>query len=325
MLGFEKPRIEVVEISDKGDYGKLVVEPLERGYGLTLGNSLRRTLLSSLPGIAVTSVKIEGALHEYGTLEDVKEDVSEIVLNLKKLAFIYDGEMEITESITATLEASGEGVVTAGDIKIDPDFEVVDKDLVIATLTDGKARLNAKIVIERGRGYVSEEENKARTLEKNETGEIGMIPMDSSFTPVRRVNFNVENTRVGQVTDFDKLTLEIWTDRSIKPNEAVSYAAKILGGHLDLFTSLSNIADSVDIMIEKEVSEKEKILVMTIDELDLSVRSHNCLKRAGINSVEELTSKTSEEMMKVRNLGNKSLEEVLNKMKELGLSLAETK
>ncbi len=320
MLGFEKPRIEVVEISDSGDYGRFVVEPLERGYGLTLGNSLRRILLSSLPGMAISNVKIEGALHEYGTLEYVKEDVSEIILNLKQVAFRYEGDDEENfEPVTATIEVAGEGIVKASNIKISPDIEVVNGDLEIATLTDAKSKLFIDLIVKKGRGYVTEEKHK------KDVNTVRMIPLDTSFTPIKRINFNVENTRVGQVTDLDKLTLEVWTDGSMKSNEAVSYASKILSEHLNIFTQLSDIGEKVEVMIEKEVSEKEKILVMTIDELDLSVRSHNCLKRAGINSVEELTSKTAEDMMKVRNLGNKSLEEVMNKMKQLNLTFAENK
>ncbi len=318
MLGFEKPRIEIVELSANGGYGKFTVEPLERGYGTTLGNSLRRILLSSLPGAAISNVKIEGVLHEFGTIPDIKEDVAEIILNLKQVAFKVENDDNF-EPKTAYIEVSGEGVVKASDIRVDEDIEIMNPDLEIATLSTDKATLYMEITIKRGRGYISAEKNK------EDTQIIGTIPVDSIYTPIRRVNFAVENTRVGQVTDYDKLTLEVWTNATIKADDALSYASKILNEHLNLFINLSDVTKNVEIMVEKEVTEKEKILVMTIDELDLSVRSHNCLKRAGINTVQELTSKTEEDMMKVRNLGNKSLEEVLNKMKELGLSLAENK
>ncbi len=316
MFEFEKPRIEIAELSTNGNYGRFVVEPLERGYGTTLGNSLRRILLSSLPGAAISNVKIEGVLHEFGTVPNVKEDVAEIILNLKQVAFKVDGDD--FEPKTAHIEVEGDGVVKAGDIKVDPDVEIMNPDLKIATLSSANAKLNMEITIKRGRGYISAEKNK----EDNQT--IGSIPVDSIYTPIRRVNFAVENTRVGQVTDFDKLTLEVWTNGTLKADDALSFASKILNEHLNLFINLSEVAKNAEIMVEREVSEKEKILVMTIDELDLSVRSHNCLKRAGIHTVQELTSKTEEDMMKVRNLGNKSLEEVLNKMKELGLSLADS-
>ncbi len=317
MFEFEKPRIDVAELSENGSYGRFVVEPLERGYGTTLGNSLRRILLSSLPGASISNVKIDGVLHEFGTIPDVKEDVAEIILNLKQVAFKVEGDDFNPK--TAVIEVSGEGVVKASDIKTDEDVEVMNPDLVIATLSSEKASVYMTLTIKRGRGYISAEKNK----EDNQS--IGTIPVDSIYTPIRRVNFKVENTRVGQVTDYDKLTIEVWTNGTIKADDALSYASKILNEHLNLFMNLSDVAKNTEIMVVKEVSEKEKILVMTIDELDLSVRSHNCLKRAGINTVQELTSKTEEEMMKVRNLGNKSLEEVLNKMKELGLSLAESK
>ncbi len=318
MFEFEKPRIEVAELSTNGTYGKFIVEPLERGYGTTLGNSLRRILLSSLPGAAISNVKIEGVLHEFGVIPEIKEDVAEIILNLKQVAFKVDSEDNF-EPKTAYIEVSGEGVVKASDIKVDEEVEIMNPDLHIATLSSAKASLYMEITIKRGRGYISAEKNK------EDIQIIGTIPVDSIYTPIRRVNFGVENTRVGQVTDFDKLTLEVWTNGVVKADDALSFASKILNEHLNLFINLSDVAKNAEIMVEKEVSEKEKILVMTIDELDLSVRSHNCLKRAGINTVQELTSKTEDDMMKVRNLGNKSLEEVLNKMKELGLSLADNR
>jgi DNA-directed RNA polymerase subunit alpha len=287
-----------------------VVEPLERGYGITLGNSLRRVLLSSLPGAAVTSVKIDGVLHEFSTIPGVKEDVTEIVLNLKALSVKLDGD----EPRLVRIEAEGEGEIKAGDIIHGPDVEILNPDLHIATLS-ADARLYIEITLEKGRGYVPAEKNK-------EQGQpIGIIPVDSIFTPVEKANFKVENTRVGQVTDYDKLTLEVWTDGSIAPDEAVSLGAKILNEHLNLFITLTDQVRDVEIMVEKEEDKKEKVLEMTIEELDLSVRSYNCLKRAGINTVEELTQKTEEDMMKVRNLGKKSLEEVQSKLAELNLSL----
>jgi DNA-directed RNA polymerase subunit alpha len=310
MLEIEKPNIECVETDEKNNYGKFVVEPLERGYGITLGNSLRRILLSSLPGAAVTSVKIEGVLHEFSTIPGVKEDVTEIILNLKGLSL----KMHIDEERILRIEARGEGTVTAGDIITDADVEILNPEMHIATLAEG-SNLVMEMTASRGRGYVSAERNKK--------GDhiIGVIPVDSIFTPVRKVNYNVDNTRVGQRTDYDKLTLEVWTDGSIKPDEAISLSAKILSEHLRLFIGLTESTDDVEIMVEKEEEQKDKILEMPIEELDLSVRSYNCLKRAGINTVEELTQRNEEDMMKVRNLGKKSLEEVLNKMAELGLSL----
>ncbi|MCL6561172.1 MAG: DNA-directed RNA polymerase subunit alpha [Firmicutes bacterium] len=310
MLEIEKPKIEVVEMNDDNTYGKFVVEPLERGYGITLGNSLRRILLSSLPGAAVTSVKIEGVLHEFSTIPGVVEDVTDIILNLKNLCLKLYGE----EEKVLRIEATGEGIVKAGDIIHDADVEILNKDMVIATLASN-GRLFMEISVAKGRGYVSAERNKK--------GDhiIGVIPVDSVFTPVRKVNYNVENTRVGQITDYDKLTLEVWTDGSIKPDEATSLSAKILNEHLRLFIGLTETVSDVEIMVEKEEEQKDKILEMTIEELDLSVRSYNCLKRAGINSVEELIQRNEDDMMKVRNLGKKSLEEVINKLHELGLSL----
>ena len=310
MIEIEKPKVEIVEMSSDKAYGKFVVEPLERGYGITLGNSLRRVLLSSLPGAAVTSVKIDGVLHEFSTIPGVKEDVTEIVLNLKALSVKLDGD----EPRLVRIEAEGEGEIKAGDIIHGPDVEILNPDLHIATLS-ADARLYIEITLEKGRGYVPAEKNK-------EQGQpIGIIPVDSIFTPVEKANFKVENTRVGQVTDYDKLTLEVWTDGSIAPDEAVSLGAKILNEHLNLFVTLTDQVRDVEIMVEKEEDKKEKVLEMTIEELDLSVRSYNCLKRAGINTVEELTQKTEEDMMKVRNLGKKSLEEVQSKLAELNLSL----
>jgi DNA-directed RNA polymerase subunit alpha len=308
MLEIEKPRIECVERTEDYTYAKFVVEPLERGYGITLGNSLRRILLSSLPGTAVTSVKIEGVLHEFSTVPGVLEDVTDIILNLKNLALKgYTDEPKILR-----LESEGEGVVTAGDIITDPDIEILNPDLKIATL-DKDGRLFMEMSVDRGRGYVSADKNK-----KPEHA-IGIIPIDSIFAPIYKVNYTVEDTRVGMVTDYDKLTLEVWSNGSISPEEATSLAAKILSEHLRLFMGLTDKLNHVEIMVEKEEEAKDKILEMTIEELDLSVRSYNCLKRAGINTVEELTQKTEEDMIKVRNLGRKSLEEVEFKLKELGL------
>lgn len=310
MIEIEKPKIEVVEISEDSTYGKFVVEPLERGYGTTLGNSLRRILLSSLPGAAITSVQIDGVLHEFSTIEGVVEDTTQIILNLKSLSLkIHSDEEKVLE-----IEASGAGDVTAGDIRADSDVDVLNPELHIATLEDN-ARLNIRMTANRGRGYVSAEANKKQDLP------IGVIPIDSIYTPISRVNYQVENTRVGQVTNYDKLTLEVWTDGSIRPEEAVSIGAKIMTEHLNLFVGLTDEAKEAEIMVEKEEDKKEKVLEMTIEELDLSVRSYNCLKRAGINTVQELTQKSEEDMMKVRNLGRKSLEEVQEKLEELGLSL----
>ncbi|HOA80181.1 MAG TPA: DNA-directed RNA polymerase subunit alpha [Defluviitaleaceae bacterium] len=314
MFEFEKPRIEIAEISEDGKYGRFVLEPLERGYGTTLGNCLRRVLLSSLPGVAVSNVKIEGVLHEFSTIPGVKEDVTEIILNLKNLAIKNNSDS--MEPKIAYIEAEGECVVTAGDLKVDSDIEILNPDLHIATLSGGSdSKLFMEMTITRGRGYVPAEKNKINNQA------IGVIPVDSLYTPVSRVNFVVENTRVGQITDYDKLTLELWTNGTLKADEAVSLGAKILSEHLSLFIDLSDNAKNAEIMVEKEEDQKEKVLEMSVEELDLSVRSYNCLKRAGINTVEELINRTEEEMMKVRNLGKKSLEEVLNKLAELGLSL----
>ncbi len=314
MFDFERPNIEVSEISEDKKYGKFVVEPLERGYGITLGNSLRRIMLSSLPGAAVSQVKIEGVLHEFSSIPGVKEDVTEIIMNIKSLAIRNNSETG--EPKTAYIEFEGEGVVRASDIQADQDIEILNPDLVIATLSGGKeSKLYMELTITKGRGYVSAEKNKSEDLP------IGVIAIDSIYTPVERVNMSVTNTRVGQVTDFDKLTLDVYTNGTLAPDEAVSLAAKVLSEHLSLFIDLSENARTAEVMVEKEDDEKEKVLEMSIDELELSVRSYNCLKRAGINTVEELTNKTSEDMMKVRNLGRKSLEEVLQKLKELGLQL----
>ena len=292
---------------------KSLVEPLERGYGTTLGNSLRRIMLSSLPGTAVSQIKIEGVLHEFSSIPGVKEDVTEIVMNIKSLA-IRNNSMN-DEPKTAYIEFNGEGVVHASDIQVDQDLEIMNPDLVIATLSGRDAKLYMELIITNGRGYVGADRNKTDDLP------IGVIAVDSIYTPVERVNISVENTRVGQVTDFDKLTMDVFTNGTLAPDEAVSLAAKVLSEHLSLFINLSENAKTAEVMVEKENDEREKVLEMSIDELELSVRSFNCLKRAGINTVEELTSKTPDDMMKVRNLGRKSLEEVLEKLKELGLSL----
>ena len=314
MFDFEKPRIEIAELSEDNRYGRFVVEPLERGYGTTLGNSLRRIMLSSLPGAAVSSVKIKGVLHEFSSIPGVKEDVTEIIMNIKELAI--KNNSSTNEPKEAYIEFAGEGVVTAGDINVDPDIEILNPDLVIATLSGGAdSKLEMKLTITKGRGYVGADKNKL------EDQSIDVIAVDSIYTPVERVNLTVQNTRVGQITDYDKLTLDVFTNGTLAPDEAVSLAAKVLSEHLNLFVDLSENAKTAEIMVEKEDNEKEKVLEMNIDELELSVRSYNCLKRAGINTVEELCNKTPEDMMKVRNLGRKSLEEVLAKLKELGLSL----
>ena len=314
MFDFNKPKIQITEMSDDKRYGKFVVEPLERGYGITLGNSLRRIMLSSLPGAAVSQVKIDGVLHEFSSIPGVKEDVTEIIMNLKNLAI--KNVSDSNEPKTAYIEFEGEGVVTGADIQVDQDLEILNPDLVIATLNGGAdCKFNAELTITKGRGYVSADKGKTDDMP------IGMITVDSIYTPVERVNMAVENTRVGQVTDYDKLTLDIYTNGTLDADEAVSLAAKVLSEHLSLFIDLSESAKTAEVMIEKEDNEKEKVLEMNIDELELSVRSYNCLKRAGINTVEELCNRTSEDMMKVRNLGRKSLEEVLAKLKELGLQL----
>lgn len=313
MFDFERPSIDVAEISEDNKYGRFVVEPLERGYGLTLGNSLRRIMLSSLPGAAVSQVKIEGVQHEFSTIPGVKEDVTEIIMNIKSLAI--KNNSETNETKTAYIEYQGEGVVRASDIQFDQDIEIMNPDQVIATLSGKDTKLFIELTITKGRGYISADKNKTPDTK------IGVIPIDSIYTPVDRVNVTVENTRVGQQTDYDKLTLDVTTNGTIGPDEAVSLAAKVLSEHLSVFIDLSESTKNVEVMVEKENDQKEKAEVMSIDELELSVRSYNCLKRAGINTVGELCAKTPEEMMKVRNLGRKSLEEVLDKLKELGLSL----
>lgn len=312
MIEIEKPKISCVELNDEKTYGKFVVEPLERGYGTTLGNSLRRILLSSLPGVAATSVKIDGVLHEFSTINGVKEDVTDIIINIKQLIVKLHGE----GPKTIYIDAKGEQEITAADIKHDSDVEIINGDLHIATLNED-AKLYMEITIGKGRGYVSAERNKL-----NQQPIIGLISVDSIYTPVPKVNYYVENTRVGQITDYDKLTLEVWTNGTLTPNEAISLGAKILNEHLNLFIDLSDDAKNTEIMVEKTATSQSKLLEMTIEELDLSVRSYNCLKRAGINTVEDLTARTDEDMMKVRNLGRKSLEEVINKLHGLGLSLA---
>lgn len=315
MFDFQKPKIEIATISEDNKYGRFVVEPLERGYGTTLGNSLRRIMLSSLPGAAVSQIKIEGVLHEFSSIPGVKEDVTEIIMNIKNLAI--KNNSDTNEPKTAYIEFEGEGVVKASDIQADSDIEIVNPDLVIATLNGGvDCKLFMELTITKGRGYVSSDKNKSEDMS------VGVIAIDSIYTPVERVNMAVENTRVGQVTDYDKLTLDVFTNGKLAPDEAVSLAAKVLSEHLSLFIDLSENARTAEIMVEQETDEKEKVLEMSIDELELSVRSYNCLKRAGINTVEELCNKTSDDMMKVRNLGRKSLEEVFAKLKELGLSLS---
>lgn len=312
MIGIEKPRIDTAEISPDGKYGRFVVEPLERGYGTTLGNSLRRVLLSSLPGYAITSVKIDGILHEFSTIPGVKEDVTEIVLNLKNVILKIHGD----GPKTIYIDANGDDEITAGSIKTDSEVEILNPELHIATL-NSDAHVSMELTCDKGRGYVSAERNKQIMQPV-----IGVIAIDSIYTPVLKVNYTVENTRVGQITDYDKLTLEVWTNGTINAMEAVSLGAKILNEHLNLFGDLSGEAYDTEVMVVKSDSGKEKVLEMTIEELDLSVRSFNCLKRAGINTVEDLISKTEEDMMKVRNLGRKSLDEVIAKLKSMGLSLS---
>jgi DNA-directed RNA polymerase subunit alpha len=313
MIGMEKPRIECVEMAADNSYGRFVVEPLRRGYGITLGNSLRRILLSSLPGAAVTSVKIDSVLHEFSTIPGVVEDVTDIILNLKQLSL----KLYSDDSRTIRIRAEGEGAVTAGDILTDADVEILNPDLHIATLDKG-GRLYAEITVGRGTGYVPADQNKTPDMP------IGVIPVDSIFSPIRRVNYTVEHTRVGQHTNYDKLTLDVWTDRTIRPDEACAIGAKILKEHLELFVGLTDDADTMEIMVEKDEADRNKLMEMTIEELDLSVRSYNCLKRAGINTVAELCAKTDEEMIKVRNLGKKSLEEVKQKLAAIGLSLRQS-
>ena len=314
MLDFKEPHIKIADISEDKKYGRFVVEPLERGYGTTLGNSLRRIMLSSLPGTAVSHIRIDGVGHEFSAIPGVKEDVTEIIMNIKSLAIKNNSETD--EVKTAYIEASGEGVVRASDIQVDSDIEIMNPDQVIATLSGGPdCKLYIEMTIVNGRGYVSSDKNKREDLP------INVIAIDSIFTPVERVNIKVENTRVGQITDYDKLTLDVFTDGTIEPSDAVSLAAKVLSDHLRSFIDLSDKSSRIQVIAAEEENSKDKVLEMNIDELELSVRSYNCLKRAGINTVEELCNRTSEDMMKVRNLGRKSLEEVLSKLKELGLSL----
>ena len=310
MIEIEKPSIELVDSDENKTYGKFVLEPLERGYGTTLGNSLRRVLLSSLPGAAITSVKIDGVLHEFSTIIVLVEDVTDIVLNLKQLNLALNSD----EAKVIRIDKEGEGVVTAGDIIAGPEVDILNPEQIIATL-DKNGKLFMEMVIERGRGYIPAISNK------KEEDSIGTIPIDAIFSPIKKVNFSVEDTRVGQRTDYDKLILEVWTRGSITPSQAISLSAKVLADHLSLFINLSESTNDIEIMIEKEEDTKDNILELTIEELDLTVRSHNCLKRAGIITVNQLTQKTEEEMMKVRNLGTKSLVEIKQKLASLGLGL----
>lgn len=310
MLEIEKPKIDVLELNDDLTYGKFLVEPLERGYGTTLGNSLRRVLLSSLPGAAVSSIKIQDVLHEFSTIPGVLEDVPELILNIKGIA----AKLFTNEPVTMTIDIEGPQEITVGDIITGPDVEMINKDHYIATVNED-GRLYMELELSKGRGYVTSEKNK------EEETTVGLIAIDSSYTPVVKCNYNVTNTRVGQITDYDRLEIEVWTNGTIDADEAISLGAKILTEHLDLFINLTDHVNDVEIMVEKEEDVKEKVLEMTVEELDLSVRSYNCLKRATINTVEELTEKTEEDMMKVRNLGRKSLEEIQKKLDELGLSL----
>ena len=311
MIEFEKPNIECLELNEEENYAKFSCEPLERGYGMTIGNSLRRILLSTLPGAAITSVKIEGVVHEFSTIPNVVEDVPEIIVNLKNVRI----KSHENEEKTIKIDFKGEGEITAGDIITDSSIEILNKDLHIATVAEG-GNVQMEMTVETGRGYNTAEKNK----KPNQA--IGVIPIDSIFTPVKKVNYKVENTRVGQMVDYDKLVIEVWTDESLKPYEAISLAAKVMTGHLELFVELSETAKNTQVMIEKEESRKEKVLEMPIEELELSVRSYNCLKRAGISTVEDLANKTEDDMMKVRNLGKKSLDEVMNKLYSLGLEFA---
>ena len=314
MFDFNKPNIEIAELSEDKRYGKFVVEPLERGYGTTLGNSLRRIMLSSLPGAAVSQVKIEGVLHEFSSIPGVKEDVTEIIMNIKSLAI--KNTSETNEPKTAYIEFEGEGVVTAGDIQVDSDIEIMNPDLVIAHLNGGAdSKLYMELTITKGRGYVSADKNK------NDELPIGVIAIDSIYTPVQKVNYTVEPTRVGQAVDYDKLTLEVWTDGTFSGKEIISLAAKIMQDHISLFVNLSETIRDLDILIKTEDDKQQQILKMAIEEMDLSVRSYNCLKRANIHTVEDLTKKTEDDMLKVRNLGRKSLEEVIQKLDSYGLAL----
>ncbi len=315
MFEFQKPRIDTTELSDDGRFGRFVVEPLERGFGNTLGNSLRRVLLSSLEGVAVTSIKIDGVLHEFSTIPGVKEDVTAIVLNMKGLI----AKLHCDGPKTVEISAEGPCIVTAESIKKDAEVEILNPEMHIATLGEG-AKLYMEITLSKGRGYVSAERNKEE-ISKTTSSVIGILPIDSIYTPVLKVNYNIENTRVGQITDYDKLSLDVWTNGVINAQEAVSLAAKVLTEHLNLFVNLSDKGTNTEVMVEKNDQGKEKALEMTIEELDLSVRSFNCLKRANINTVEDLTNKTEDEMMKVRNLGRKSLDEVIDKLNKLGFTL----
>ena len=312
MIEFEKPNIECLEIDETNNYAKFVCEPLERGYGVTIGNSLRRILLSSLPGCAITSVKIEGVLHEFSTIPNVVEDVPEVIVNLKNVRLKFDGN----EEKTLRINFKGEGEVTAADIESDGTVEILNPDLHIATVAEGGS-LVMELTADRGRGYNSSEKNKKPNQD------ISVLPIDSIYTPVKKVNYHVENTRVGQMVDYDKLTIEVWTDGSLKAHEALSLAAKVMTGHLELFIDLSETTKNTQVMVEKEESKKEKVLEMSIEELELSVRSYNCLKRANISTVEDLISKSESEMMKVRNLGKKSFDEVTAKLHSLGLDFAQ--
>ena len=312
MIEFEKPNIECLEIDETNNYAKFVCEPLERGYGVTIGNSLRRILLSSLPGCAITSVKIDGVLHEFSTIPNVVEDVPEVIVNLKNVRLKFDGN----EEKTLRINFKGEGEVTAADIESDGTVEVLNPDLHIATVSEG-GNLVMELTADRGRGYNSSEKNKKPNQD------ISVLPIDSIYTPVKKVNYHVENTRVGQMVDYDKLTIEVWTDGSLKAHEALSLAAKVMTGHLELFIDLSETTKNTQVMVEKEESKKEKVLEMSIEELELSVRSYNCLKRANISTVEDLISKSESEMMKVRNLGKKSFDEVTAKLHSLGLDFAQ--
>ena len=312
MIEFEKPNIECLEIDETNNYAKFVCEPLERGYGVTIGNSLRRILLSSLPGCAITSVKIEGVLHEFSTIPNVVEDVPEVIVNLKNVRLKFDGN----EEKTLRINFKGEGEVTAADIESDGTVEILNPDLHIATVAES-GNLVMELTADRGRGYNSSEQNKKPNQD------ISVLPIDSIYTPVKKVNYHVENTRVGQMVDYDKLTIEVWTDGSLKAHEALSLAAKVMTGHLELFIDLSETTKNTQVMVEKEESKKEKVLEMSIEELELSVRSYNCLKRANISTVEDLISKSESEMMKVRNLGKKSFDEVTAKLHSLGLDFAQ--
>ena len=309
MIEFEKPNIECLEVDDANNYAKFVCEPLERGYGVTIGNSLRRILLSSLPGCAITSVKIDGVLHEFSAIDNVVEDVPELIVNLKNIRLKFDGD----EEKVLRIEAKGEGEVLAGDIITDGTVEILNPDLHIATIAEG-GNLRMEMTADRGRGYNSSEKNKKPNQD------ISVLPIDSIYTPVKKVNYQVENTRVGQMVDYDKLVIEVWTDGSLKAHEALSLAAKVMTGHLELFIDLSEATKNTQVMIEKEESKKEKVLETSIEELELSVRSFNCLKRAGISTVEDLTNRSENDMMKVRNLGKKSLDEVIAKLHSLGLN-----